>query len=99
MTHTPLPWHRSTSSQFIRKLDGDWPAWNICEMNKSNPRWKDDAAFIDRAVDCHDDLVAALEATVTNGHYNECLAGQRGHGQCSQVCHKVRAALAKAKKP
>ena len=62
--HTPLPWHRSKHSNYIRRADGDWPAWNICEMNQNNPNKVNDAAYIDRAVNCHDDLLAALEALV-----------------------------------
>lgn len=42
------------------------------------------------------DLLEALESTITNDHYNECLAGQRGYGMCSPVCMKIKAALARA---
>ena len=42
------------------------------------------------------DLLEALESTITNDHYNECLAGQRGYGMCSPVCMKIKAAIARA---
>ena len=48
------------------------------------------------AVNSHADLLAALKRTARNGHYNECLAGQRGHGQCSATCDVVRDAIALA---
>lgn len=43
--------------------------------------------------DLYASALAALRATTTNGHYSECLAGQRGFGTCSIVCQQVRAAL------
>jgi hypothetical protein len=40
-------------------------------------------------------LREALEGTIDpdTGHYWECIAGQRGHGQCSQLCERLRRAL------
>jgi hypothetical protein len=40
-------------------------------------------------------LRGALEGTIDpdTGHYWECIAGQRGHGQCSQLCERLRRAL------
>jgi hypothetical protein len=48
----------------------------------------------DAAVQRAERAETALRATARNGHYNECLAGQRGYGECSNVCKNVRAALA-----
>ena len=42
------------------------------------------------------DLLEALKATTVDGHYGECLAGKRGYGECSFVCIKILAAIAKA---
>ena len=52
-------------------------------------------AVIDRAVNCHDELVAALKAAVMGEHHTYC-PHRRATGSCT--CHIVKgsAALAKA---
>ncbi len=41
--HTPTPWHTSATKHYVRKHDGDWPAWNICEMNVNSNAFMGDA--------------------------------------------------------
>ncbi len=47
--HTPEPWHYTKTGELVRAADGDWPAWNICEMNTLTSRY---AANARRIVAC-----------------------------------------------
>ncbi len=59
--HTPGPWHVSQWANFVRKADGDWPAWNICELNDAVGNMAANAHLIAAAPD----LLAALESIAT----------------------------------
>ena len=81
--HTPTPWtQRNIGPHEYNITDGEGysvaHSWN-----------NDDAAFIVTAVNAHDDLVAALTATLAN----VCQA----HGLPPRIEAQARAALAKAK--
>ena len=57
--------------------------WDACPMHKAAP-----------------DLLAALVDAMIDGHMNGCLQGARGKAPndlCSPLCHKFRAAIAKAR--
>lgn len=51
---------------------------------------------IQEKLDRYDEMVALLKGMQTpEGHYDQCLAGQRGYGQCSYRCEQLRALLAR----
>jgi len=99
MSHTPTPWTQrrgyyspewrednhviETAEPQPSKISGfDPTVESVCHMAKP-----EDAEFIIRAVNNHDELLAALEYVV--GFYDK--------WGTSPVCNKARAAIAKAK--
>lgn len=86
--HTPTPWHgewsiiRDESNRIVATTDCDFDAWET----KSN------SEFIVRAVNAHDDLVAALQFAVDNMHK---WTGTTGPGAVEFI-EMSRAAIAKA---
>lgn len=56
--HTPTPWHH-TGKATLRGADGDYIA-----TLENNGRRAGNAAFIVRAVNAHDELVAALKEAI-----------------------------------
>lgn len=92
--HTPGPWAA------VRKGCGIWKAnRKIAEVNVARC---EDGTELQANLDviaAAPELLAALKGTMVNGHYAECLAGQRGeepNDRCSMVCKNNRAAIAKA---
>ena len=105
MTHTPLPW---TSPPLVYK-GSDGNVYNVAiygdqgrtRVSQENPnQWRDgqetidNAALIAKAADCHDELVAALEA-ITDC-YGLGLSPEKFCEQVADFMADARAALAKA---
>ena len=67
MNHTPAPWYLSDShftkgNVILSKVDECGA--HVCTMPEFKDTAQDNAAFIVRACNAHDDLVAALEAVL-----------------------------------
>lgn len=105
MTHTPLPWERRLSAMgrpFIinpkaplAKDQDDIHGKCIAQVsglgNANEQEQRDNAAFIVRAVNCHDDLLAALEELYMALH------GRVHSNRALRALAQAETALAKAK--
>jgi len=103
MTHTPLPWKRADfNGEVDRYLVS---ACGILVADLGAETWEDygtptskevaaNAALIDRAVNCHEDLVAILEAFVARVE----IANKEGDPIMSAWLPDARAAIARARK-
>ncbi len=82
MTHTPTPWYNDASSRTIkslanlRKEDGR-KDFNICRMGSrpdnhpiSHEEWIENAAFIVKSANCHDELVAIVKELSNHIEYD-----------------------------
>jgi hypothetical protein len=108
--HTPLPWFTSgdegrsiRSSASVVAMAGSMatdPGYTESERKPHVERAQHDAALIVRAVNCHAELVAALEAW--RAFWDDMPKGQMGAIACSpyllnEAFLKMDAALARAK--
>lgn len=87
--HTPVPWHVGGDGRIVYEETG----YAICNAVVYHGKWdgQENAAFIVRAANAHDDLVAALEAWVDAFGWDE------GPNSMKALRDSSRAALAKAK--
>jgi hypothetical protein len=90
--HTPTPWKFRRSDWMVVQQDGK-NNWHIAEIKPQGMQTYANAAFIVRAVNAHEDLVAALKEGA------ECLqavAIGKGGWAWEEVLETMHAALAKA---
>ena len=80
--HTPTPWFSDETLIFVPDLNNDLAGIDIAEAKRAA-----DAAFIVRACNAHDDLVAALRRAVE---------AAEARMPCATFLDDARAALAKA---
>jgi hypothetical protein len=93
--HTPTPWHRNIppASKYNTIFSGrNTHVLHLSSSGLDNKEIEANADFIVRAVNAHDDLVAALEAVID---YEDVMLPAGSYGE--EVHNKARAALAKAK--
>jgi hypothetical protein len=86
--HTPTPYYADehrVNDWRIRQDDGKGGFWEIAEMGGLNS--KENAAFIVRACNAHEEMLAALEAASRYADFSE----------CREVADMVKAVIAKAK--
>lgn len=88
--HTPLPWEHS-GNQIVSG------AIEICEMEERYiiGERKANAQFIVKAVNCHDDLLAALKAIEAAGMLKSDTTAEY-YSKHGAIARKARAAIAKA---
>lgn len=92
--HTPTPWQvmkREGKMHFGYRIvnpagDAECGNWTVAEKVP----WKEDAAFIVRAANAHNDLLAACKAMVARM--------RNGHTDLSEAAFEMEAAIAKAEK-
>lgn len=102
MTHTPTPWHydRTTLSWYVWPEKGPWvcngvmPAdtWHMSKEEKDATEHMANAAFIVKACNSHDELVAALKNSL------DWLASYQGGGAVKAYEQALKA-LGKASAP
>jgi len=59
--HSPLPWIANEVGDIAPTTDEAGEGYWIAHLEDCGPRWKANAAFIVRAANCHDELVAVVE--------------------------------------
>lgn len=94
--HTPTPWHLGGTKNMIVFAEDGWAIANaVVHHNKSGfEKMEANAAFIVKAVNCHEELICALEdcqETVCAKYCDEVM------GDHCEECRNASAALAKAK--
>ena len=105
MEHTPTPWTIAYASNGCfdivgaKNKQGYFPV--ICTLTIGGDYWKNtdypatqkaNGLFIERAVNCHDELVAALQSVWDSVPFSS----YRGDGELEECEQRVRAALANA---
>lgn len=85
--HTPTPWHVDPKRQFRIVAGDDWTVATTLTTDNLRDQWEENARYIVRCVNSHDDLLAALKAILADGVH------------CDVVPHlheKARAAIKRA---
>jgi len=95
---TPRPWAVLIGKAFNGAIvspagDAELGNWMVAQL----VRWDADAALIVRAVNLHDDLLAAL--WITQQYIQQCAGPGRPPGDIAEHLKMARAALAKAEAP
>jgi hypothetical protein len=93
-THTPTPWYTELDRS-IRADDGDGHVALLAGSDFNVATEEANAAFIVRACNAHDALVAALRELIDDADNSGVTAHFKGRGFDESI-EKARAALAKA---
>jgi len=96
MKHTPTPWKTQNPNTGNPEVDNHW--LDVVETEKTGSictAYTQDAKFIVKAVNCHDELVEALKATQNILLQNRALGLCQG-SEYVYIVKKIQQALAKA---